>query len=47
MDHLPCLFGIELTEEDKVSYVALDNYQRVPFLKYVKTNEATRLPQIW
>lgn len=34
---------MELTEEDQVSYVALDNYHRVPFLESVKTNEAYQI----
>jgi hypothetical protein len=40
MDHLPRAFGIELTAEDEVTYVSSNNYHRVPFLEYVKTNEA-------
>jgi hypothetical protein len=40
MDHLPRPFGIELTEEDEIPYVSSNNYHRVPFLEYVKTNEA-------
>lgn len=40
MDHLKRPFGIELTEEDEVPYVSSNDYHRVPFLEYVKTNEA-------
>ena len=40
MDHLPRPFGIELTEADDVPYVALNDYHSVPFLEYVKLNEA-------
>lgn len=43
MDHLPRPFGIELTEEDDVPYVSFDNYDKVPFLEYVKTNDAYRV----
>ena len=40
MDHLPRPFGIELSEEDEIPHVSSNSYHRVPFLEYVKTNEA-------
>lgn len=40
MDHLPRPFGVELTEDDVIPYVASNNYIGIPFLEYVKTNEA-------
>ena len=33
-------FGIELDEEDEIPYVSSNDYHGVPFLEYVKTNEA-------
>jgi hypothetical protein len=43
MDHLCLPFGAELTEEDEVPCVSYNNYLGVPFLEYVKSNEAYRV----
>lgn len=40
MDHLPYPSGSGPTEEDEIVYVSLNDYHRVPFLDYVKTNNA-------
>jgi hypothetical protein len=46
MDHLKRPFGVELTEEEEIPYVASNDYYNIPIPEYAKPTRPIRFLRI-